>query len=338
VRGFRFLVLFAGIFFGLVASEIIVRVFHMAPAVGFVRQGRYRLSANEKLGYEPTPGLYHKNGPIEFFDYYANETNALGYRDYDHSLQNNAGTLRIIVLGDSVAGGWGIKEYTRTFPSILEAELRSRGMKSEVLNFSVTGYNTQQEIETLKEKGLTYKPDVVVLAYCLNDRTRSDASIMRTLLQNEKNSGKLNFDVVNPFLTKSALYRFVRYRLLSDPSTSKDRREERYKLVSQDNVAQYFQELESLSKINRFSVLVVIFPLFFDELANYRFTAEHNAIRELCKANQFQTLDLVDPLKECEAQHHTRVSIDPFHPNYLGHLCAGKATAAKVQSVIDSQK
>jgi hypothetical protein len=33
----------------------------------------------------------------------------------------------------------------------------------------VPGYNTQLEVEALRDKGLKYKPDVVVIGWCLND-------------------------------------------------------------------------------------------------------------------------------------------------------------------------
>ena len=39
----------------------------------------------------------------------------------------------------------------------------------EVLNFGVPGYNLDQEIEVLRTRALELDPDVVVIAFCLND-------------------------------------------------------------------------------------------------------------------------------------------------------------------------
>ena len=39
----------------------------------------------------------------------------------------------------------------------------------EVLSFGVPGYNLDQEIETLRSRALVYQPDVVIVAFCLND-------------------------------------------------------------------------------------------------------------------------------------------------------------------------
>ena len=40
---------------------------------------------------------------------------------------------------------------------------------TEVINLAVPGYNTAQEIEMLRMKGLLYHPDVVILGWCDND-------------------------------------------------------------------------------------------------------------------------------------------------------------------------
>ena len=38
-----------------------------------------------------------------------------------------------------------------------------------MLNFGVPGYNLDQEIEALRAKALAFSPDLVVVAFCLND-------------------------------------------------------------------------------------------------------------------------------------------------------------------------
>ena len=39
----------------------------------------------------------------------------------------------------------------------------------EIINTAVPGYNTVMEIETMKENGLRYKPDIVIVGYIVND-------------------------------------------------------------------------------------------------------------------------------------------------------------------------
>jgi hypothetical protein len=43
------------------------------------------------------------------------------------------------------------------------------GVGAEVLNFGVSGYETEQEVEFFKTGGLKYRPDVVIVGYSIND-------------------------------------------------------------------------------------------------------------------------------------------------------------------------
>ncbi len=75
------------------------------------------------------------------------------------------------VLGDSIAFGYWVAEedaFARQLELLL-GESRGEGPPVEVLNFGVPGYNLGQEIETLRSRVLAFEPDVVVLAFCLND-------------------------------------------------------------------------------------------------------------------------------------------------------------------------
>jgi lysophospholipase L1-like esterase len=98
------------------------------------------------------------------------KANSLGFRDREHAVAKPAGVYRILVLGDSIVQGLSVANREDLFTSVLERELDADAPgRFEVLNFGVSGYNTQQEVETLRDKGLRYSPDLVVLAYCLND-------------------------------------------------------------------------------------------------------------------------------------------------------------------------
>jgi hypothetical protein len=58
-----------------------------------------------------------------------------------------------------------------SMPKKLQHELnrRCKDNSFEVFNMGVQGYNSIQELEFLKYKGLKYKPDLVILYYCFND-------------------------------------------------------------------------------------------------------------------------------------------------------------------------
>ena len=65
---------------------------------------------------------------------------------------------------------FGIERTAEAFPAQLEQLLKQQGVAAEVLSFAVSGYNTRQEVATLAGRGLAFHPDLVLLAYCLNDR------------------------------------------------------------------------------------------------------------------------------------------------------------------------
>ena len=100
-------------------------------------------------------------------------TNALGFRDSrNYSLEKAPGTFRIIVLGDSVTFGHGALAET-TYPYLLEEQLKAwrSGVKWEVWNLGVPGYNTAQELAYLNEIGASYAPDLVIVGFFPNDFT-----------------------------------------------------------------------------------------------------------------------------------------------------------------------
>jgi lysophospholipase L1-like esterase len=113
-------------------------------------------------GWSPQPGisgLWMTEGEAYI------ENNDEGFRDRNHTVDKPAGTFRIAVIGDSMSEALAVP-IEKTYPSILERELSTcRGKNVEVLNFSVSGYGTAQQLLTLRQNVLKYKPDVVLLAF-----------------------------------------------------------------------------------------------------------------------------------------------------------------------------
>ena len=99
-------------------------------------------------------------------------TNSRGLRDFEYSIQKPENTVRIVGIGDSLLFGWGVK-MTDTSLKVLERklneELSTSGIKYEVLNFAVPGYNTAIETEVFIQKCLRYSPDAVILRFFVND-------------------------------------------------------------------------------------------------------------------------------------------------------------------------
>lgn len=88
--------------------------------------------------------------------------NERGYRGRAHPQERTPGKTRVVVLGDSIAYSAGVDE-AHTFYSLVEA----RRQDLEVVNLAVGGYGTDQALLRLEREGLLYRPDVVVLHFCL---------------------------------------------------------------------------------------------------------------------------------------------------------------------------
>jgi hypothetical protein len=101
-----------------------------------------------------------------------------GLRDREHSRKKPPETIRVAVLGDSMAEALQVP-MEATFWSIVERrvkECRAFGARDiEVLNFGVSGYGTAQELLTLRNRAAAYAPDIVVLAFYAGNDVRNNS-------------------------------------------------------------------------------------------------------------------------------------------------------------------
>lgn len=95
-------------------------------------------------------------------------TNSLGFRSPEIAEKAAPGVARIAVVGDSIALGWGVAEQD-TFAHQVLAALAKSGRKVDGFNMGVGNYNTAQELALFREVGARLKPDIIVLAYFIND-------------------------------------------------------------------------------------------------------------------------------------------------------------------------
>jgi hypothetical protein len=338
----------AGVVVALLAAELLVRAVGAAPKVYAIRKGRFQLSHNPKIGYEPVP-LVYTGRDLSFYDYLG-ASNSSGFRDREHTVAKPPGVYRIVVLGDSIAAGLHVERNEDVFPPILERLLEQAGLRAEVINLAVSGYNTQQEVEMLRDKGLQYHPDLVLVAYTMSSREHLDGDILKTLLEAEQQQGGVSSARVNSWLVKSALYRFVRFRVLAarrpgpapaaastaGGSAAATRGavaagpQHYLDLVSADTVAPYFGVLRDLSRQQRFQVLIAVFPRFVRNFGYYTLGRQHQFVGELAKENGFALVDLLVPFSDCRKASAEPISSDNFHPSPYGQRCAAAAMARAV--------
>ena len=89
----------------------------------------------------------------------------------NHSQSDNI--YRIMLLGDSLTFGWGVKAEDR-FSDLLEDRMNreltnSEYERFEVINTGVGNYNTVQEVNFYEVYGRVWEPDMVILNFFIND-------------------------------------------------------------------------------------------------------------------------------------------------------------------------
>lgn len=158
VAGFFLIVLFISFVF----LELAGRFFIKQPYYAFPRE---YFKKNELYGYELAAGFKGTYAQPEFS--IAVDTNSLGMRDKEHDL--TADGYRILALGDSISFGIGV-ELKDAYLSLLEEMLNARNKgKFLILKAGIPGYSTYNEKIFLQNKGLGYRPDVVMIQFWWDD-------------------------------------------------------------------------------------------------------------------------------------------------------------------------
>jgi GDSL-like Lipase/Acylhydrolase family len=96
------------------------------------------------------------------------EVSAQALRDRVFTIPKPAGVFRVLVLGDSVSYGVNVP-LADAFPKVLERRLAGRQQRVEVVNAGVLGYTPYNELQYYLARGRLFQPDVVLVAFCMND-------------------------------------------------------------------------------------------------------------------------------------------------------------------------
>ena len=242
----------------LLAAEAVVRIFIRVPGVKSLQLSSYdciyQRSMNAILGFE-LKANYRNDNP-DFIQTYE-RTNAHGLRDRERTLQKPDGVKRVLLLGDSVIEGYGLRE-SETISRQLE-DLYPEA-STEVLNLGVSAYCTLAEIELLEEKGLQFDPDVVVLVFVENDFDNFN-----------REAFPLEATVSRPALAdalfrRSHLFRLASVRLnLFHFGAETDPARWNQAAIGDNNVTEGLRRFRELADRYGFQPLVAVWPRFLDD-------------------------------------------------------------------------
>jgi hypothetical protein len=186
-----------------------------------------------------------------------------------------------------------------TFPKLLESRLNAVSPgKYEVLNFSVTGYNSFQEEIVLKKKVLQFEPDIVILAYVHNDDDYTDGL------------GDLAREM-SPYSLGSRLHsRLISYLLnwYEVQNNDDDWR-------NLDKVWSLFEQLEICGKRQSFDVIVVMSIRRDDfEIDDEK----HELVKKRAIAHGFEVVDLKEAWRDINPEVRDGFYMNKGHYSTVG--------------------
>jgi hypothetical protein len=152
--------------FGAVIAACVFAAELIAAEVGVVEYPPSMTTGHPRRGYTLRPGFVGESRfGIPF------RVSAQGFRSPEVAIPKPAGTRRVVVLGDSVTWGAGVREE-ETFSHRLEVALRSAvACPVDVVDTGVSGYGSVEELDVLEHEGLGFEPDVVLVYHIENDNT-----------------------------------------------------------------------------------------------------------------------------------------------------------------------
>ncbi len=308
---------------GLLVMEFIVRALNIPPVpLDPIPIPSYQLSENPILGYEYRQNYNPSDIPFDI-SHKGHATNSEGFRDYEYNVDKPEELYRTLILGDSTTAGNGITSLDKIYSKQLEKLLNKNSntnIRHEVLNLGVGGYHTLQEVETLRTKGIKYKPDLVILTFCLNDfDLNSDGGVYETLLKNNPTALEATLFSFSYTLLRYSRLAFILHHSLQTHDTDYTSWYTQNILKNKTPVEVGLTLLSALQLDYEFTAYVLILPAFTHYFHDYRFKPIHkNVIKITDKLSGITTIDLLSHFSNIDL-NATKFSYDGVHLNEYGH-------------------
>lgn len=323
-------------------AEVAARFWYPAPLPWRTPQHAYEASPTLGFRYRPSQTAFTADKPFR--------TNALGLRGAEVARDKPAGTKRVIVLGDSIAMGYGVREEN-SFASVV-----GRGLSAsfEIINAGVAAYNTEQEVNWFLESGRHLAPDVVVIEVYWNDISSKDQVAVTAdgvLFDRDGTGdrrgafdGQFGYALRNLFKRSRALYiAGMKIRQLKSGGTDRSRGNQMAVLQGQANpeVERGWAAMESqLARLRAAcaeigAALVVVVPPMPQQLAQpFPAVRYQSVMRAICERLSLKCLDLLPAFTAAWSGHESLfIPYDGDHPNEAGHALIGRELLAYLTEV-----
>lgn len=253
--------------------------------------------------------------------------NSAGFRDdREISAAKQPGVFRILVLGDSFTFA-GKVPAAQTLPSRLEQMLAAASpeRRFEVLNWGVPGYNTEQEMLLLRDRGFGFDPDLVIVAFFLNDADPPAQLVpKRTHLPLRARRALRRFTLVRLVYERVLLAAQARAKLGATFSSLTDG------APGWERARAALAEMARLSGERGTRLLVVIWPMLADLTEKYPFRAKHELVASACRSLGIPVVDLLPAFLGRDPDRLHARSNDQ-HPNALAQEIAAHEVLERLE-------
>jgi len=289
---------------------------------------------DELLGWKHQPNQTSRFETIDFSVDVV--TNSRGLRDKEYGLEKPPGIKRILILGDSFGWGFGVEHGDR-----IDEIIESKYDDIEIINASIAGYGTDQQYLYLKNRGILYNPDLVVVMFYPNDVNNNSSKIQyqyeKPFFILEENSIKLtnvpvpelgfwskaNIYIMNrTYFIKKVISSF-KYFVLNPLGLSNPQKSSYEEAL--DITKSLLLKVDGYTSSNKIDLIVVFLPgplkreplnKVLDELKDF---AEYSEINHLSLKETFE-----DKQKEAYFENN-------LHWNEYGHEIAAKQLELKLK-------
>ena len=106
---------------------------------------------------------------MNFLEKYGLKVILILFLTFSYSI--TAETKKLLILGDSISAGYGLKE-SENWVQLLEASLKTSGKELQIINSSISGDTTIGGLSRIESDLLEYKPNYVLVELGGNDALR----------------------------------------------------------------------------------------------------------------------------------------------------------------------
>jgi lysophospholipase L1-like esterase len=283
------------------------------------------------------------------------EINSHGFRDIELAVPRPVDELRILAIGDSIT--WG--DYLQADEVWVERAERKLGQalparSVQIVNGGVGDMGLAEEIDLLEERGLALEPQLVLLAFYLNDSRppwgfpaelgspgwlRRHSSIVDAVYRAARLRGWVEEHGVDRFAEWVPMVSQGRWR--TEPAAfeamvgaARFDWGAAWDPDSWQSVERELDRLEGLARAHRFELAMVAFPVRFQVDAEFLDDTPQRALGEIAARRGIPLLDLLQPLRDYPGGP---LYYDQCHPTVLGNAVVGAEVASFLAALLDSR-